>query len=202
MDTAALKMEALAWLRFGKKLHYVSTEAGYWNADVLGASLTQSVEVEVKVSKADLKREFTSKREKHFLYQQASEGVTTTRSVPNYFYFYVPEKLEQEAKEIVAAEAPKAGLAVYYGHYAPGTDKNTKVIIKAKKLHDRPPTEVFLDTLLKRMGSELCGRHLVDYNIRQGVLQQLTHMSQVIGETLRDQSWTPDFEMGRTVDGD
>src|ERR1700761_5989417 len=113
MDSSILKTEALCWLRFAKHMPYVATETGYWAADVFGANDKFSIEVEVKVSIADLKREFTTKTAKHYLYANAE--ASPTKGAPNYFYFYVPQELEQQALEVIKEKAPKAGLAVYYG---------------------------------------------------------------------------------------
>ena len=107
MTSADLKTEALCWLRFGKKLSYICTEVGKWNADAFGCNEAYSVEIEVKISKADLRHEFKSKAAKHYSYRNGHA------LAPNYFYFYVPSELVDEARTLVEANFPEAGLAAY-----------------------------------------------------------------------------------------
>ncbi len=159
MDTKTLKVEALCWLRFGKKCPYIATEVGKWNADIMGVDETYSIEIEVKTSRSDMMREFTHKASKHGLYKASAEGKPYTNFVPNYFYFYVPEKLEEAARAIVGEKMPHAGIAVYTGGHVKDGDK-TRVVKRATRIHDNPPSEALRRAILWRMGSELCGRHI------------------------------------------
>jgi hypothetical protein len=191
MNSSILKTEALCWLRYGKKLPYVCTEGGYWNADVLGVCDTYSVEVEVKMSKADLKREFQNKASKHYLYNNADGK--PARQVPNYFYFYVPPELEQEAVEIVTKEAPKAGVIVY----APGgwllDGKKSKVVRRATKLHDKEPSPGFRQTVVKRMGSELCGLSLLQHRFLNDLTATLKSIHEAVPQLMKKMFETPDI---------
>jgi hypothetical protein len=193
-DTNLLKTEALCWLRFGKKMPYVCTEGGYWNGDVLGVADKFSVEVEVKVSKADLKREFTTKTSKHYLY--ANAGDAPTRQVPNYFYFYVPPELEADALEIVEKEAPKAGVAVYQPNGYVLDGKRTRVARRPQKLHDREPTDAFKKVVLKRMGSELCGQYLIKQRFMNDIADNVRSIFDAIPALMKKMFDSPDVDLG------
>lgn len=191
MDSSILKTEALCWLRFGRKMPYVATEAGYWAADVLGCNDKFSVEVEVKMSIADLKRDFTGKASKHYLYDNAEAA--PSKGAPNYFYFYVPKELEEKAKEIVATNAPKAGLAVYEGgSWLDG--KKTSVAISPKRLHSREPSPAFIKTVLNRMGSELCGRYLAQQRFFTHMTEAMRAADQGIVDVMKQMFTAPDWE--------
>lgn len=185
-DAYTLKTEAMCWLRFGKKLDFVATEAGRWQADVLGCNDNYSVEVEVKTSKADLKREFVNKSTKHFLYAAAGDGKGGP-SVPNYFYFFVPSEMEADALKEIEEHAPKAGLAVYEEPQRATLDgKKTRIVRKAQKLHDQKPSERFKRTLLLRMGSELCGRYVAFRDLQKRVMESLTWIDNSVINTMKE----------------
>lgn len=195
INTPALKTEALCWLRFGKKLELVATEAGRWNADVLGCNDNFSVEVEVKVDIRDLRREFTGKSAKHYLYANA-EGAPSA-GVPNYFYFFVPAALEKEALLLIEEHAPKAGLAVYEDperKSAMSDGRMTRVARKARRLHDQKPSAKMKRTLLLRMGSELCGRYVAFRDFQYRVLEELWNIDNKIADVVKKMVETPDLE--------
>lgn len=167
-------MEALAWLRFGKKFDLVATEAGGWNADVLGMSETCSIEVEVKVSKSDLRREFSSKTTKHWLYQNCDDHAV--QSAPTYWYLYVPQDLADEACALADAHFPKAGVAIYDADSRALAGRRTTIRRRAQKLHERPPTATSRRSLLLRMGSELVGRYVAQLEIVNRVVSALKNL--------------------------
>lgn len=162
---SSLHTEALCWLRFGRRLPVVCTEAGPWNADVLGLSSTTAIEVEVKRSKSDLMAEFRNKKAKHFLYANAE--TRPAPFVPNHFYFYVPAAMGEYTVKTVEELCPKAGVAVQLDtNLLDG--RNTDIIRKATKLHGAAPSPRFLRTAVMRMSSELCSRHVaVDQSMAQ-----------------------------------
>lgn len=192
MNALDLKTEALCWLRFGKKMEYVCTEGGYWEADVLGLSEKFAIEVEVKMSRQDLKREFRSKASKHYLYNNVDGS--PSKQVPNYFYFYVPAELEAAAMEIIGSECPKAGLAIYEPFGWARDGKKTRVAKRPTKLHDTPPTSNFIHTVLLRMGSELCGRYLVSQVLHKNVAKALAGSDELVVELMQKMVETPDIE--------
>lgn len=197
-DSSIMKTEALAWLRFGKKMPYVCTEGGYWNADCLGLSDDYAIEVEVKVSIADLKREFVTKTAKHFLYATAEERKETPApaGTPNYFYFYVPKEIEEAALAIVKEKAPRAGLAVFedVGSGWAQAGKKTSIAHRPVKLHDKKPSPGFKEVVLRRMGSELVGRYLVQQQFLNDILATMKAVDKSVIDVLKKMFQTPDFE--------
>lgn len=161
MNSALLKTEALCYLRFNRGMDYVCTEAGYWSADVIGADENTVIEIEVKVSRADLLAEFRNKKSKHAYYQQL------TNWSPNYFYFLVPIELAPEACEIVKEKFPKAGVLTYkYPTLRPG--ERLKVVRNPQKLHGNKPFPKFVRSIRRRASSELCGLHIALDDLRNG----------------------------------
>lgn len=147
------KVEAMAWLRYGKKMPIVLTEGGSWNSDVLGLSDQIMVEVEVKKTVSDLRNDFKHKQVKHHKYANALD---IDESIPNYFYFFVPDKLCEEAVRQAEKNNPKIGVAVH-------TDtrlmlgRNVRIEKKAQRLRNGAPSPRQLQIALARMSSELCG---------------------------------------------
>lgn len=209
MNSGFLKTEALAWLRFGKKLEYVCTEGGAFNADVLGLNEKFSVEIEVKVSLADLKREFTSKGGKHHLY--ASDDAGAHWATPNYFYFFVPAEIEQKTLDLVVEKCPKAGVAVYdevaLGRYRLGD--RTRVARKATRLHQDVPRPALRRAVLMRMGSELVGRHATWNSFCDEMRGEVDKANTTLMDSIKQMYATPDHEtvehlrkMEEVIDGD
>ncbi len=106
----SLHLEAMAWLRYGKQFAYVASEAGFFNADVLGSDGKKLIEVEVKKTKSDFANDFRNKPWKHMFYGKPVESQLAW--VPNQFYFLVPAKLEVEALKILLDNDSPAGLLV------------------------------------------------------------------------------------------
>lgn len=171
IDSAVLKSAALGYLRYSKRLPIVCTEVGRWNADVLGISNTMAIEIEVKVSKADLKNEFKNKRAKHYMYAHGEGSV----NVPSYFYILVPETLADEAVTIVTEAAPKAGVLAYdtEGSGAAYNRQAVRVLKRAKKLTDRPPSREMVISAMMRCSSEVCGLRVSQVEYQRQVLKSM-----------------------------
>lgn len=167
MTATRLKAQALAWLRYGKRLPIVCTEVGNWYADVLGLGRTSSVEVETKISKSDLRAEFKNKKGKHFIYQNSPEGGSF---VPNYFYVLVPESLQEAALEIVGEGNPLAGVA------AVTETGEVRILKAATKLHSKPPGPRITRAALLRMSSELTGLHATNETLRGQLFKRVDEL--------------------------
>lgn len=99
-----LKVLVMGYWRFIRNCPIVAMEYEYGAADVLSVTPEGMViETEVKVSVADMKRE--AKKPKHRDMQGGS-------SRWHYFYFAVPQALEDKAKAIIEETYPYAGLLV------------------------------------------------------------------------------------------
>jgi len=160
LNSSDLKTLALCWLRFGRQMELVATEAGHWNADVYGMTDNETVEIEVKVSKQDLKVD--SQKPKHNYFRRCSTADTHS-IVPNRFFFLVPESLEDAALEEAVKINPCYGVLVAkneinYGDYH--AHKMLKCARKAKAMHENKPSVRARLALIRRMSSELCGWYL------------------------------------------
>lgn len=163
-----LKAHALAWLRFGKRMSVVCTEVGKWNADVMGLSQTEAIEIEAKASIADLRREFTTKIAKHWLYGNAKP----TSSVPNKFYFIVPSTLVEAALGIIEEKAPLAGL-LSLNVETVGQFDSVSVPKRAKILRTGPPSKAMVRSALLRSSSELTGLYMFNVEFLRNISSQV-----------------------------
>jgi hypothetical protein len=164
VNSAILKAEGLAWLRFVKKMDFICSEGGPWNSDVIGCTQTTSIEVETKISRADLLAEFRKKKSKHAYYQ------TGMASMPNFFYFLVPEEIGASTVETVTEKMPKAGVLVYkenWGGIKVPVGRRLVVVKKAQRLRKHKPAESFRRQLMLRMGSELASLHVFANSLRE-----------------------------------
>jgi hypothetical protein len=162
--TFSLHAEALAWLRYSKKMPIVVTESGM-NADVLGISGDLVLEVEVKTSVSDARAEFRNKVHKHSIFRQMWEqGGGRTTYCPNFWYMFVDEGIAPKVLELVEEHAPYAGVMVrrYPARYEYGAGKmNIVSARRARKIHPNPPRPMFARTAIMRQSSEICGWHML-----------------------------------------
>ncbi len=96
MNSNEIKTKVLHYLRFKRSYPLVATEAGKKkknNADVLASDFNEIVEVEVKISLADLKNDFL--KMKHERYKNPR-----THYTPNKFYFAIPANLTKNALDL------------------------------------------------------------------------------------------------------
>lgn len=190
VSSLQFKAVALGWLRYGRRMPLVMTEVGRWNADVMGFSSALAVEVEVKTSKADLKREFQTKIAKHWLYANAKDE----SHVPNFFYFLVPDDMADATVALVSEAAPKAGIAVYDTTAAPLSREAVRVVKKATKLKEGPPSRQMLTAAISRCSSELV--NLYQFNVdflRRFEAEHSAHLENMLRLTARS-AGTLDYE--------
>jgi hypothetical protein len=161
MNSEVLKTECLAWLRYLRGCEMVCTEVGRYSADVWGLTDTRLIEIETKISIADLKADF--RKDKHKLYEKfATEGAAKWQ-VPNSFYFAVPEHLLEKAQAFLATvDIPvvrKYGIITVPSEYdgCGYLGRHAKAVVKASRIHAEPPSPRARETALLRMSSELCG---------------------------------------------
>jgi hypothetical protein len=118
-----------------------------------------AVEVELKQTAADLRSEIESKRAKHYVYAHAGAQSSKFWSVPNFFFFLVPEDLESDAVSYASAEMSFAGVAVARGGGVLRVFRphEVEVVRRARRLHDHPPPLTAIRAAMMRMSSEICG---------------------------------------------
>ena len=158
-NSEAIKTAVMCWLRFGRRYPYVCTEAGRFNADVIGATTKSITEVEVKVSKSDLRADWT--KNKHAYYRHVSPLYRGAGWIPNQMYFAVPESMKDFALEQLASQNSKYGLMTFNPELA--NDSALTCVRTAQKLHTAPPSPKVLENILLRMGSELTNFHIYSH---------------------------------------
>jgi len=148
-----LKAKVLSAFRFHKRYLYCATEVGRYEADIMLANDKELVEIEIKISKVDLRNDLL--KSKHSIYKNLESR--HRQHIPNKFYFAVPPELTKEAIKLVKGTV--------YGVIEVSHQKPTRrrhgitIVLKAKTIHEYKNNKL-KDKLLMRMGSELCRFHL------------------------------------------
>jgi len=147
-----IKYKALLWLRIDQRCAFIASEVGGYNSDCLGVNEKKMIEIEVKTSMEDLKRDFS--KHKHHNYWKTTDWSlppSENRWVPTHFYFAVPAVMLDEAKSYIIRKGFEP-----YGLI----DADTWTVIKrAQWLHKRPPASEVKFIIALRMGSELLRFH-------------------------------------------
>lgn len=191
----SLKLEALAWFRYGRRWPYVATEVGYFNADVLASDGKKLVEIEVKKTKADFANDFKNKSYKHMVY--SAPGEIPRSWVPNQLYFFVPAKLREEALKLLDENKSPAGLVVLVkpleGLMWSPRQRHVEVVRKPKDLHSKPVPAKVLEKLVHRMASDLITTKLKLENLaRDGTVTGEVLLN--LEDALKTLMKTPDWE--------
>lgn len=140
-----IKTKVLHYLRFKRDYSLVATEAGKKkknNADVLASNFKDIVEVEVKISKSDLKNDF--QKMKHARYASPR-----TQYTPNRFYFAVPKDLVEVALELT--EGTKYGVMEV-------SDKPLKNYTKESYVTVKKAAQVLKEKYCKKLEHEMLMR--------------------------------------------
>ena len=153
LNSKIIKTALMCHYRFEKQFPYVATECLKYS-DINALNDRCLVEVEVKISKSDLKAEFKTagnKHTKHFILY-CNPNCRPLAIIPNYYYICVPEELKKDAIDIVKEINPKYGVLVC--SYIGGSYKI--VCAKpARKLHPNKPHPRVYNLVAKRITSEL-----------------------------------------------
>lgn len=153
INSKVIKNELMKYYRFERQFPYVATECIKYS-DINALNDKCLIEVEVKISKSDLKHEFNTsgnKYNKHFkLYCNPSKRPNAI--IPNYYYICVPEFLKDDAIEIVNKINPNYGVLVFGYKFGGNCISTAK---KAKCLHRRKPPSRVYNIIAKRITSEL-----------------------------------------------
>ena len=154
-----IKLELLKYFRFERNYNLICTE-GIHQADVNASNGSSLVEVEIKISKADLKKEFQTAKEssrwkeyKHKNYSEPSKHMPTF-IVPNRFYFCVPAELADWAVEYLKDKNSKYGLLSYDTERYTGST-HIVTIKPARNLHNEKPEMRALLLIARRTTNEL-----------------------------------------------
>ena len=135
----AIKNAVLAYYRFQRKYPFVATEC--WECDVVASDGKRLVDVEVKISWNDYRREF--KKTKHTAPELAQIPA------PNRKYFAAPTELAHRIAE--DADAAERG----YGVLAIDQHGTVSVVKKGKDIHKAAIQPAALQDIAMRLTSEL-----------------------------------------------
>lgn len=162
-NSSHIKTALLHYYRFRRQFSLVATEVGGFASDVMAidTGLNRFIEVEVKVSKSDMLADFKKGKHVDYLeYWKNSSEVGLTKWIPQEFYFAVPSSLMAYATNVI--EGLPYGL-IEYTHHDPRTrgrihpwGDRVRIAVQASRMHRFPPSEKVIETIIKRMSSELC----------------------------------------------
>lgn len=173
--------DLLEYLRFFKGLQFVATEVSYnaCQSDVLALSASKKTvsEFEVKMTKADFRKDFTKtlghKRYakevlKHASYVDEDSG----KFAPHYFWFVVPLSMQEYALDYLE-QYPNYGLLVWdtegISKYSPRNPVNTRILVARSasliKKNSRPKSamETIEKKIVQRATSELTTLRLKEF---------------------------------------
>lgn len=151
-----IKLELLKYFRFERQYNLICTE-GINQADVNAYNGKSLVEVEIKISKNDFKKEFQTKFNfdnrwkfyKHKRYSEPENNIIRGYIVPNKFYLCVPAELVEWAKEYLEDKNEKYGLLSY--DLARYTGKTHIINIKpAHSLHNKEQDKIKIALSISR----------------------------------------------------
>lgn len=158
MTSKTVKAVVLAYYRY-KRGYFVSTEThvSHGIADVLAVSkdLKISVEIEVKVSKSDLKNEWINKSTKH---SRLQDDTNRYGLIPNYFYFAMPSALYSEALQ----DSIDLNGHTSYGIIIVNDNHQVEIVKQAKRLN-KSTNKQLAHNLFLRATSELVNSYVLNH---------------------------------------
>jgi hypothetical protein len=143
--TNEAKNHLLRYFRFQRGFPYVATEC--WGEDVVVSDGIQLICVEVKVSWADYRHEFS--KAKHRDGSCYWHKMLRPKNNPNRVFFAAPDDLAVRITADLEITAP------YYGILSIGSTGQTAVLRKAQVLHKNEVQQRSLKDLVMRLTSEL-----------------------------------------------
>lgn len=149
LQSKVIKYALMSYWRY-KRQYVVGTEVNC--ADILADNGKESLEIEIKVTKNDLKNEIRNKKGKHDRYKDPMresvydyKGITT---VPNKFWVCVVPDMVDFTLDFVNDLNLKYGIIVCSGPY------NVRILKSAKKLHTIH-NPIHQELIYRRNASEL-----------------------------------------------
>jgi hypothetical protein len=191
VDSLDLKTACLCYLRFARRMPYIATEFSVgWNyADVFAADKDMSLEIEVKVSIRDFRRDFF--KHKH--------EVPDARRSPNKFYFAIPVQMKEAVVKEMAGKNGAYGIMTY-DDQAFGARMWEGLVIEKRAgwLHREPPKPELLERILLRMGSEIAGysmAHAAFRDVREIVRSKIDHAMESLEKKEGPEPQSPNSEV-------
>lgn len=131
-----------------------------YNSDFLVVRKHSLIEVEIKVSKADLTADF--KKPKHQIFESGKDINWT----PSQFYFAVPPELVEHAIA-KCVDTPYGVMVIHDKKKRYLWPERVKVVKRAKKMHGRPVARIVLHRIYSRLSSEMT-RLRIDAELLKG----------------------------------
>jgi len=150
MNSEECKLKLLHYFRFFRKYNYIATEVGKFNSDVLVSNGESIIEIEVKISYADLKNELKKQKHKNYI----SPTKWYKQYLPNYYYFAIPEVMKEKASKYIYDNFPIYGLIIIKDLPIKRKISSCEIIKRPKSITDNFSVKLQYQLLL-RMGSEL-----------------------------------------------
>lgn len=144
-----IKYKALYWLRIEQRCAFIATEVGNFAADVLGVSEKKMIEIEVKITKADLLND--RKKDKHRVYNGIFGIEWSKQWKPTHFYYAVPSELVETCQKYLADNQ--------FTMYGIINADDFTVVKRAAWIHKNEPSSHVKFKVALRMGSELLRFH-------------------------------------------
>lgn len=157
-----IKLELLKMFRFDRGFELCCTECIHYS-DITAIKENCLVEVEVKISKSDFRREFQTttqksfnhwKEQKHEFYAEPSKAWSSYH-IPNKFYFCVPVELAEWAKDYLKDKNAKYGLLAYDPELITTKSAKIRTIKSARNLHENAPKQAAFHQAAIRTTNEL-----------------------------------------------
>ncbi len=159
LDSGFIKLQLMRYYRFDRNFIFVCSEC-INHSDINALNNENLVETEIKISKEDFLTEFNGKSKvksyKHDIMNNLDKKKPKRGYiVPNFYSFCVTPELKNFALEYLNENYPNYGLLVCDNYRQYGRRSHIYCIKKAKKLHDKPPSEKVFTIIGKRVQSEL-----------------------------------------------
>ena len=164
MTSTEAKIKVLHYFRFNRKYMFCATEVKPYRADVLVSNEKEILEIEIKASNADLKRELLKK--KHKIYSNKK-----SQYIPNKYFIAVPKNLVDTALDLTKGMGYGIIKIKSFNITTNKTIKGRKIvyckIVKQAKLLNKKFSKKLFKRIQLRMGSELIREKLNSYIKRE-----------------------------------
>jgi hypothetical protein len=134
---------------------------------------TTLIEVEVKVSKSDLRHDFSSKHFKHLQYKNGNG--------PSFLYYAIPVSLKEVALEVIPKANPSYGIMVYREDLVSENPvfagQAFESVHRAKRLNANPPDPAWMNVFTNRMMNEYLMLKLALRNMPERIEYDIRHFA-------------------------
>lgn len=136
-----------------------ATECGAFYADFIAVKNKKLIEVEIKTSIADLKKDFTLKS-KHDIYKSFDASKDEKVWIPRRFYICVPKTIQKAAETVLKSENQKYGLLIYKNIKETDISDRIFEMKSAGTIHHNCLTPEAIEKIACRMSRDLKNRYI------------------------------------------